>query len=96
MLLWQWYKLNKIPDYHIWVIFLTNQLDEIGEKQLSVFSFRGGQISPLIHVAQNLWAEPTNIVFRGNGHDLVKLLRAYGCYINIKCVWLLCIIYVYA
>ena len=27
-----------------------NQSEEIGEKQLSVFGFRGGQISALMHI----------------------------------------------
>ena len=30
-----------IPDFYTWAILLTNQKDEIGKKQLSVFGFRG-------------------------------------------------------
>ena len=31
-----------MQDFYAWVILLLNQLNEIGEKQLSVFGFRGG------------------------------------------------------
>ena len=37
-------------EFYTWAILLTNQLDEIGEKQLSVFGSGGGQNSPLMHV----------------------------------------------
>ena len=39
-----------MPEFYTWTILLINQLDEIGEKQLSVFGFRGGQVCPLMHV----------------------------------------------
>ena len=39
-----------MPEFYTWAIFLINQQDEIGEKQLSVFGSRGGQNSPLMHV----------------------------------------------
>ena len=40
-----------MPEFYTWTILLINQLDEIGEKQLSVFGSSGGQICPLMHVA---------------------------------------------
>ena len=40
-----------MPEFYTWVIILKKQSEEIGEKQLSVFDSRGGQISPLMHVA---------------------------------------------
>ena len=40
-----------MPDFNTWVILLNNQSEEIGEKQLSDFSSRGGQISALMHIA---------------------------------------------
>ena len=43
-------KVNYMPEFYTWVILLMNQSEEIDEKQLSVFSFRGGQISPLMHI----------------------------------------------
>ena len=39
-----------MPEFYTWTILLINQLGEIGEKQLSVFGSRGGQICPLMHV----------------------------------------------
>ena len=35
-----------MPEFYTWTILLINQSDEIGEKQLSVFGSRGGQIVP--------------------------------------------------
>ena len=43
-------KSKKMPEFYTWAILLTNQLDEIGDKQLSVFGSRGGQNSLLMHV----------------------------------------------
>ena len=41
-----------MPEFYTWVfVFLINQSEEIGKKQLSVFGSRGGQISRLMHVA---------------------------------------------
>ena len=40
-----------MPDFYTWVIPLNNQSEDVGEKQLSVYGSRGGQISPLMHVA---------------------------------------------
>ena len=40
-----------MPEFYTWVILLINQSEDIGEKQLSDFGSRGGQISPLMHVA---------------------------------------------
>ena len=40
-----------MPGLYTWFIHLINHSKEIGEKQLSVFGPRGGQISPLMHVA---------------------------------------------
>ena len=40
-----------MPAFYTWVILLINQLHEYGEKALSVFGSRGGQIGPLMHVA---------------------------------------------
>ena len=39
-----------MPEFYTWAVPLTNQSDQIGEKQLSVFGSRGGQNSPLIYV----------------------------------------------
>ena len=39
-----------MQEFYTWVIVLINQLEEIGEKQLSDFGSRRGQISPLMHV----------------------------------------------
>ena len=43
-------KVEKMPDFYIWVILLNNHSvsEEIGEKQLSVFDSRVGQISPYV------------------------------------------------
>ena len=38
-----------MPEFYTCVILLLNQLDEIGEKRLSVYGLRGGQICPLMH-----------------------------------------------
>ena len=43
-------KLKSVPEFYAGTILIVNQLDEIGEKQLSVFGSRGGKISPLMHV----------------------------------------------
>ena len=40
-----------MPDFYTRAIPLVNQSEEIGEKQLSVFVSRGGQISPLMHIS---------------------------------------------
>ena len=37
---------DTMADFYTSSILLTNQSEEIGEKQFSVFGFRGGQISP--------------------------------------------------
>ena len=42
-----------MPEFYTWAILITNQLDKIGENQLSVFGFTGGQNSTLMHVP--LW-----------------------------------------
>ena len=39
-----------MPEYYTWVNYSINQSEEIGEKQLSDFGSRGGQISPLRHI----------------------------------------------
>ena len=39
-----------MPEFYTWAILLMNQLDEIREKQLSVFGSKGGQNCPLMHV----------------------------------------------
>ena len=39
-----------MPEFYAWTILLINRFDEIGEKQLSVFGSRVGQICPLMHV----------------------------------------------
>ena len=39
-----------MQNFYTSVILLINQSNEIGEKQVSVFGSRGGQISPLMHV----------------------------------------------
>ena len=36
-----------MPEFSTWIIYLINQLGEIGEKQLSVLGSRGDQICPL-------------------------------------------------
>ena len=43
-------KLKQILELYTSTILLVDQMDEICEKQLSVFGSRGGQISPLMHV----------------------------------------------
>ena len=42
-----------MSEFHTWVILLINQLGDFGEKQLSGFGSRGGQLCPLMHDA--LW-----------------------------------------
>ena len=42
-----------MPEFYTWAIYLINQFDEIGEKQLKVFGSRGDQICSSIHLA--LW-----------------------------------------
>ena len=42
-----------MSEYYTLVILLINNLDEIDEKKLSGFGFRGGQICPLMHIP--LW-----------------------------------------
>ena len=44
-----------MSEFYTWAILLTNKLDEIGEKQLSVFGSRGGQSGPLMHVPLCSW-----------------------------------------
>ena len=44
-------KLKLMPEFNIWVILLINQLDEIDERQHSVFGYRVGKICPLMHAA---------------------------------------------
>ena len=44
-------KLKLMPEFNIWVILLINQLDEIDERQHSVFGYRVGKICPLMHTA---------------------------------------------
>ena len=40
-----------MPEFYTCVILLINLLEEIGEKQRLIFGSRGGQFSPLMHVA---------------------------------------------
>ena len=40
-----------MPEFYTWASLLINRIDEIGEKQLSVFGSRGGQICHLMHIA---------------------------------------------
>ena len=40
-----------MPEFYTWASLLINRIDEIGEKQLSVFGSRGGQIRHLMHIA---------------------------------------------
>ena len=42
-----------MSEFYTWTILLMNQLGKIGEKQLSVFGSKGGQICPLMQVP--LW-----------------------------------------
>ena len=44
-----------MPEFYNWAILLINQLDEIGEKQISVLGSRGSQNSTLMHVP--LWVQ---------------------------------------
>ena len=44
-----------MPDFDTSVIHLINQLEEIGEKQLSDFGYQGGQISHLMHILLKLF-----------------------------------------
>ena len=44
-------KLKLMPEFNIWVILLINQLDEIDERQHSVFGYRVGKICPLMLAA---------------------------------------------
>ena len=46
-----------MPEFYTWAILLINQLGEIGENQLSVFSSRGGQICLLMQVPLSCSAE---------------------------------------
>ena len=39
-----------MPEFYTWASLLINRIDEIGEKQLSVFGSRGGQICHLMHI----------------------------------------------
>ena len=39
-------KLKLMPEFNIWVILLINQLDEIDERQHSVFGYRVGKFAP--------------------------------------------------
>ena len=40
-----------MPEFYTWASLLINQIDEIGEKQLSVFGSKGGQIFHLMYIA---------------------------------------------
>ena len=51
-------KIKSMPEIYNWVIILISQSEEIGEKQLSVFGSRGGQISPLMQVALSIILSP--------------------------------------
>ena len=48
-----------ILEFYTWDVLLISQPEKIGEKQLSVFGYRGGHISPLLNVAllrgMHLW-----------------------------------------
>ena len=44
-------KLKLMPEFNIWVILLINQLDEIDERQHSVFGYRVGKICPVMQAA---------------------------------------------
>ena len=44
-------KVKLMSDFYTWVVLRMNQSEENGEKQLSDFGSRGGQISPLMHIA---------------------------------------------
>ena len=48
-----------MPEFYTWVVLLIYQSEEIGEKQFSDLGFRGGQISPLMHVPQ-IWTKYIN------------------------------------
>ena len=45
-----------MPEFYTGVILLINQSLEIGEKQLSDFGYRGGQISPLMHIPLSIFS----------------------------------------
>ena len=52
--------LIKMPEFYTSIILLINQLDEIGDKQLSGFYSRGGKICPLMQVSmqkKTFWNE---------------------------------------
>ena len=51
-----------MPEIYTWVILLINQSKEIGEKQLSAFGSRGGQISPFMYIA--LWHGPLDYLIK--------------------------------
>ena len=40
-------KVKSMAEFYTWTILLINQFGEIGEKQLSVFGSKGGQISQI-------------------------------------------------
>ena len=65
-----------MPEKYIRVILLINESEEIGEKQLSVFGSRGGQISPLMHitlfrVGKELVTLLMGMATDGTGHQLL-------------------------
>ena len=64
-----------MPEIFTWVILLINESEEIGEKQLSVFGSRGGQISPLMHIAlycEFCYEQYIHIVYFERGRQLLN------------------------
>ena len=69
-------KVKNMPDFYTLVILLINKSEEIGEKQLSVFDSRGGQVSPLMQIALLLYAA----VVIGN----LRLSNFFSCLIHMS------------
>ena len=69
-----------MPEFYTWAILLINQLDEIGEKQLSVFGSRGGQICPLMHVPLYKPGLLSNAIHDSENHKMnAKMALSYTC-----------------
>ena len=76
-----------MPEFYTWIILLINQSDEIGEKQLSVFGSRGGQICPLMHAPLSFPSYKTGLLGNFDDASSTKTCVWYGVYHQKMVVW---------
>ena len=73
-----------MPEFYTWTILFINQLGEIGEKQLSVFGARGGQICPLMQIPLCTIYQCMNILMYPCFYILYNSIYLFGFYTSFR------------